>query len=189
MSVSVLLGMLLVVLIIGAGSVWGLPARIRLRDMGDYGPIVGGNRLVDGFEGRIVGHHVFPRFRFHLHAHDFIDLHRDRSLREVSIELADRALGECRILEVVRVKRCTEKRPASRDMGDLEHVAPLRLQPLAERITVIDHNNVENAQVQTLEEIPKSRVILIKMNVRVKRRQSRKIREIGRRRQGGLGSG
>jgi len=35
---------------------------------------------------------------------------------------------------------------------------------------------------------PKSRVILVKVNVRVKWRESRKASEIGRRRQGGFGS-
>jgi hypothetical protein len=60
MKVSVFLRMLLVVRIVGAGGIWGLPARIRLRDVGDYGAIVGGNRLIDGFEGRRRASLHFP---------------------------------------------------------------------------------------------------------------------------------
>src|SRR5947208_16533693 len=100
MSVSIFFGMLLVVRIVGAGGVWGLPARIRLRDVCDYGAMVGGNKLIDGFEGRIVGHHIFSRLRFHLHSHDFIDHHSDCSLREVSIDLSDRALDKAAICEL-----------------------------------------------------------------------------------------
>src|SRR3954447_1023291 len=156
MSVSIFFGMLLVVRIVGARGVWGLPARIRLRDVCDYGAMVGGNKLVDGFKGRIVEHHIFSRLRFHLHSHDFIDLDSDCSLREVGIEQADRALDESRIFELVRAEGCTEKRPSRSGVDDLEHVAPLRLPPIAEGITVIDHNDVENAEVQTLEESSKS---------------------------------
>ena len=62
MRVGILLRVLLVVFVVGAGGVGRLPARIRLRDVRDHRPMVGGNILINGLERRIIRHHVFSRF-------------------------------------------------------------------------------------------------------------------------------
>ena len=142
MGVGVLFGVPLVVSIVGAGRIGRLPAGIRLRNVRDDRSVVGGNVLINGLEGRVIRHHIFSRFRLHLHAHDLVNLHRDGSRREVGIELADCALGEAWLFEIVRAESGTHCRTAPCHLADLERVAALWLQPLEERIAIVNHGNV-----------------------------------------------
>ena len=189
MRVGVLLRILVVIFVIRAGGVRRLPAGIGLREVRDYRPIAGGNVLIDGLEGRVIGQHIFPCLRLHLHAHDLVNLHRDGSRREVGIEVADRALGESRLFEFVRAEGRAHNGTATRAVDDLEHVTALRLHSLGVRVAIVNYEDVQDAQVQALHQGAERRVVLVKVRVRVNRRHGGKTRDITGLRPGGLGFG
>jgi len=81
--------------------------------------------------------------------------------------------------KIVRAESRAKNGAASSALADLEHVAALGLQPLVERIAIINHADVQGSQVQALHEGAEPRVILVKVDVRINRRESGKAGEIG----------
>src|SRR5208337_994634 len=118
---------------------------------------------------------------------NFVNLHRNGSRRKVRIELLDGAPAESRLFEFVGAEGSTESRTAPCAVDDLEHLAALRFQSREGGITIVYQADVKNAQVEALEESPKSRVVLVKMHVRINGRQRREACEIGGRGPFGFG--
>src|SRR5215469_2700577 len=128
MGVSVFARVLLVIVIIGAVGREPLPARIWLSQVGNYGAIMGGDVLIDRLESGIISHHPFPRLRFHLHAHHFVNLYSHGSGGKIVIKLANGSLAETWLLKIVGTESGAEGGAAPSAFPDFEHLAALRLQ-------------------------------------------------------------
>src|SRR5437773_2393612 len=137
--------------------------------MGDDRPAVRRDILVNRLENGVVRQQVLARFRFYFHADGLVDFYGDRSRREVLVELADCLFAETGLLEVIRAECRAENGAARSAVSDPLYIAALGVQSLEVRITVVKHADVEDMQFQTLQQSAKSRVILVRVHVRVNR--------------------
>ena len=136
-----------------------------------------GDVAIDGLKRRVVGHHPLPGMILHLHAHHLINLHRHRTLREVLVQLANRAGAEPRLFKLIRAERGAEGDAAASTLPDFENLRPLRLQALEVGIPIVDDADVDRAQVQALDQGIEFRIILVDVSVYIDRLDFRKALE------------
>jgi len=98
------------------------------------------------------------------------------------IELLDGVLAESWLFEIVGAEGGAKRRSIPSRVNSLKHVAALRFQSLEEGIAIVNHANVQDAQVQALDQVGKRRIVLVKVHVNVNRCQGGKACEIASRR-------
>src|ERR1700722_11694452 len=145
--------------------------------MRDQRALVRCDVAIDRRERGVVRHHPFPRLALHLHAHHFIDLHGHGPLGKVIVKLANRPGAEPWLFESVRAEGGAEGHATPRALPDLEHRRPLRLQVPEVGIPVVDHADVNCAQVQALDQGIERRIILVDVNVRINGSDLREVLE------------